>query len=324
MSKTRVANGLSAARKARPSKSSAWLSHHKLVAADAIRRLRQRPFAQFLTLSAIAVVIALPSLLFIVFNGVQQLSGDWQSSAKIVAYMDLKTPSAQTQKISQKLRNKIEVKSVTFISADSALQEYSTHSGYGDLLGALDVNPLPDTLIIEPADNYRQPGQVDAFALQLNQIQGINDVQVDVQWLRRLHAIAALLQRVALVIASLLGFAVILIIGNTIRLEITDRKDEISVIQLIGATHAFVRRPFLYTGVLYGTIGGILALLLTSIATTLINEPVRQLADLYRVEFIIQGLGFMGSFLIICSAALLGLIGAWMATSRHLSEKRTN
>jgi cell division transport system permease protein len=148
----------------------------------------------------------------------------------------------------------------------------------------------------------------------------VDQVQVDLGWLQRLNAMTNILARAVWALSLLLGAAVILVIGNTVRLAIENRRDEILVAKLVGGTDAFVRRPFLYAGAWFGLGGGVVAWVLIQVSLWWLNGPIERLAGLYRSEFVLQGPGFEGAAALIIIAMLLGWLGAWVAVKRHLDD----
>jgi cell division transport system permease protein len=205
---------------------------------------------------------------------------------------------------------------VQYISADQALSEFKQLSGFGEAAAVLDKNPLPAVLVVRPND--ASPEAAAALQHQLAANPAVDQVRLDLQWLKRLSAILDIVRRVTDILAALLGLAVILVVGNTIRLEIGGRRTEIEVSKLLGATDAFIRRPFLYHGAWYGFAGGLIACLLVVAAVTLVEEPVSRLAGLYGSAFALQGLGFMGALGLLAGGGLLGWTGSWLAVARHL------
>ena len=213
-----------------------------------------------------------------------------------------------------------EVSAARVITKAEALAEFQEMSGFGAALDALEANPLPSVVVVQPAATHSDAEAVKtlvaAFATQAE----VDVAQFDLQWVKRLYAMMEFVQRGVLVLAALLSVAVLLIVGNTIRLSIENRRDEIEIAKLVGATNAFIRRPFLYTGFWYGLFGGLLAHALVSSALELLREPTRQLALVYYSDFALLGLEGAASTVLVGSGALLGLAGSWVAVGRHLSS----
>ena len=210
--------------------------------------------------------------------------------------------------------------SVQLVERDQALADFRASSGLDEALDFLEENPLPHTLLITPEDSARSAEGVQALVTFVENMNGIDQVQVDLGWLQRLNAMTDILARAVWALALLLGAAVILVIGNTVRLAIENRRDEILVAKLVGGTDAFVRRPFLYTGAWFGLGGGLVAWLLIQVSLWWLSGPIERLAGLYRSEFTLQGPGFDGALALIIVAMLLGWLGAWVAVRRHLDD----
>ena len=204
------------------------------------------------------------------------------------------------------------------ISREAALVEFKRLSGFGDALNALDRNPLPVVLVVHPAAKHRHPDQLQALLNQLGRHNEVDIAQLDLEWVRRLHAMLELARQVVMILAGGLAVAVLLIIGNTIRLAVLNRRDEIEITKLIGGTNAFIRRPFLYAGMLQGLLGALLAWLLLSLSLLILSRPIHHLAGLYESRFEVENLGFLATLVLIGAGGLLGWLGSRLAVSRHL------
>jgi len=213
---------------------------------------------------------------------------------------------------------------VVLVLRDEALEDFRKITGFAETLETLDENPLPHVLVVTPHMNLIGNPEEDMAKLaeKLEKYPEIDLVQMDLEWVSRLRSILRITERAILVISALLALTVLLVIGNTIKLNIENRKDEIKVYKLIGATDSYIRRPFLYTGVWYGLFGGVMSLVLVHIALLWFVAPVNDLAKLYGSTFVISGLGVSSTFFILLASSLLGLVGAWIAVGRHL--KNTN
>jgi cell division transport system permease protein len=214
---------------------------------------------------------------------------------------------------------------VTLVSSADALKSFRDRSGFGEAVDALGENPLPHSLEVRPDADATDPDQMESLRKYIAAWPEVDLVQVDSEWVQRFNAILDLLRGVVTGAAVLLGVGVLAIIGNTVRLEIFNRRAEIEVTKLVGGSNAFVRRPFLYTGLYYGLAGAVVATLLVLLGLTLLNGPVTRLAQSYGSSFrlLLPGLREVGELLGI--GALLGLFGAGLAVARHLArvEPRT-
>jgi cell division transport system permease protein len=205
-------------------------------------------------------------------------------------------------------------------SPEQGLEEFRAHSGFADALNVLHYNPLPALLIVDP--RAANPGDVDpapGLVEEFRRDPAVDQVQYDAQWKQRLNAILQLAQRGAAVLAVLLGLAALLVIGNTVRLDIQGRADEIAVMQLLGADNGFVRRPFLYIGFWYGALAGVVSLILIGFVEWTLAAPLTALASSYDHRFDVHGLSIAQMGIVFAASAVLGWLGAWIAASRHIA-----
>jgi len=281
-------------------------------------RLSRDPLNTLMTAAVIGIAIALPAGLFTLVENIEKLSAHWDDSASLSLFLKPGTSEKRASAISEELRKQPAISSVRYISSKEALEEFRSQSGFGAALDLLTENPLPPVLLIKPSLRNHSPDQAAALAKELSSLPDSDFAQVDLQWVRRLQAISDMAERAIIVLASLLSTAVLLIIGNTIRLEIQNRRPEIEVTKLVGATNAFIRRPFLYDGLWYGLAGAIIALILVLISTWLLQEPVARLAGLYKSNFNLGAISPYTLGLILFGSPLLGLSGAWLAVGRHI------
>jgi len=295
-----------------------YLSRHLWVAGESLGQLLRAPLATLMTAAVIAIALALPSGLYLLLANVQAITSGWQDSAQISVFLKPGTHETAALRLQQHIKSWPNVADVQYISSDQALTEFKSQSGFGDVLNNLDDNPLPPVLILYPRVGLDKPQILEQLAQQARGQLLVDHVQLDMEWVRRLAAMIDLGQRGILLLGAVLGIAILLIIGNTIRLTIFNRRQEIVVTKLIGATNAFIRRPFLYTGIWYGLMGSVLAWLLLSLLTQLLTAPVQALAQLYQSQFTLDGLNLWQSLLLIFTGISLGFIGSWVAASRHL------
>jgi cell division transport system permease protein len=278
-------------------------------------RLARQPFATALTVLVIAIALALPAGLRVLINNAGSLSASWQGAADFSAYLKLDVEPDRAAALAHEIEARDDVESVRLITRDEALADFRARSGFGEALDALDENPLPATLVVRPAGTA---ADVEAIAAALKALPEVELVQLDTEWVARLRAMLALARRVLDVVTALLGLAVVLVIGNTIRLEINSRSTEIEITKLVGGSDGFIRRPFLYAGLWYGLGGALVATLLIAGTLALLQAPALAVAQLYRSEFRIAGLTLEQAALLIGGGGLLGWAGAGLATARHL------
>jgi cell division transport system permease protein len=264
----------------------------------------------------IAIAIALPAGLHVIVNNADLLSGSWESAADFTVYLKLDVSTEEGGKLADEVRSRDDVADVAFVSRDDALDEFRVRSGFGDALEALDENPLPHALVVRPAGGAA--AAIEPLARALDELPETDFVQVDTEWVARLRGMLVVLARVVDIVTVLLGLAVVLVIGNTIRLEINNRSTEIEVMKLVGGTDGFIRRPFLYLGLWYGFGGALTAALLLWVALALMSGPVEALAGLYASGYRLTGLAADETAVLLAGGAALGWLGAWVAAARHM------
>jgi cell division transport system permease protein len=298
-----------------------YFLRHVQVFFYSLGQLSRAPVSTLMTCMVIGIALALPAGLQTLLKNVQQLSGGWESTAQISVFLNKNIQATQAQKLKADIQNWPNVISVHYISREQALKEFQALSGFGDALKALNTNPLPSVLIVKPVVSSGINEQTTQNLLdKLRNLKQTDKAQLDMQWVRRLYAIMNIVERGVLILALLLASAVLLVVGNTIRLAIQNRRKEIVVMKLIGGTDAFIRRPFLYTGFWYGLFGGIIAWLLVSFTLLSISQPIEKLTTLYQNQFELNNMSFMTILTLLGSSILLGLAGSWFAVGRHLRE----
>lgn len=297
----------------------AWLQHHRLSAGDSLRRLMRNPLASVLTWLVIGIALALPVGLSVALDNIRAVSGGWENPAQISLFLRTEMSLGAAQQLQQRLNEHDDIAATRLVSREEALAEFKQLSGFGDVLRNLDDNPLPNLILVTPRHAELGSGQAESLQQELEQQAGVQRAVLDMAWLQRLNALMQLSQRLITVLGAILALGVLLVIGNTIRLAIENRRDEIVVVKLVGGSDAFVRRPFLYTGLWYGLGGAVLSWLTVSLALWGLRAPLSTLAVLYQSDFSLQGLNAGAGFSLIVLGALLGLLGAWLAVARHLS-----
>ena len=297
----------------------AWIQHHRLSAADSLMRVLDSPGSSVLTWLVIGIALALPVGLNVALDNVSQVSAGWDSPTQISLFLQGEVSPDRLRELEGEMDARQDVSKTRVISRDEALDEFRTLSGFADVLASLQENPLPDLILVTPDAALDGPA-VSALREELQGNSDVAEAVLDMEWLQRLNSLMALSRRLVLAIGCMLVVGVMLILGNTIRLAIEGRRDEIVIVKLVGGSNGFVRRPFLYTGLWYGVGGGVLAALLVSAALWSLEKPISDLAMLYESAFQLSGLGVMGSLNLVILGGLLGLAGAWLAVSRHLAR----
>ncbi|WP_461423306.1 permease-like cell division protein FtsX [Ketobacter sp.] len=293
-----------------------YREHHKEVALESLRRLFSTPLPTLMTILVIAISLSLPAGLYVILKNAENVSADWDGSAQISLFLRFSITAEQGRNLADELAQHKDVKRVEFISREQALGEFEAQSGFGDLIKELGENPLPAVLVVYPS--VTDLGSAQGLRNELAKRTEVELAQLDAQWVQRLYAMLDLGQRFVAALSAALVLAVLLVIINTIRLAIESRRDEIIIVKLVGGTDAFVRRPFLYTGLWYGLGGCLTALLLVQIVLWWLQGPVNALSELYSSKFELTGLGFGVSSLMLLGSVVVGLAGARLAVSQHI------
>jgi len=295
-----------------------WLERHLQTLVGSLGRLWQKPFATLLTILVIGIALALPACLHVLVQNVRAASGGWSNALDVSVYMKQSASLDDARQAAERIRKRRDVAEVTVVKADDALEEFRKNSGFGEALDALKDNPLPHALVVRPAEEFRGPGHIAGLTEELRKLPGVDIVQLDTEWVSRFNAILDVVRRVVFLAAGLFALGILVIVGNTIRLDIENRRDEIEVTKLVGGSDAFVRRPFLYNGVWYGLGGGTIAWLIVAVVIVVLSDPVQRIAGLYGSSFSLQGLGGEGSLALVLGGAVLGWLGSFIAATREI------
>jgi cell division transport system permease protein len=281
-------------------------------------RIARSPLATLLTLLVIALALALPAALRLLVVNAQAATGNFANAVDLSVYLKTDVPLARAQQLAKTAQARADVAAVTVIPADQGLEDFRRYSGFGEALGALKDNPLPHVLHVRPRATSSSTAGLDALRRYFSAWPEVELVQLDSEWVMRFNTILEVLRRLLVIAAALLGVGVLAVIGNTVRLEIQGRRAEIEVTKLVGGSNAFVRRPFLYAGVLYGLGGALLAWAIVATAVAVLGEPVATLARLYGSRYVLQGLAGEDVEALLGAGAVLGWLGAWISAARHL------
>ena len=302
------------------SRLASYLMHHLQMFVASLGYLSRQPVSSLMTTAVIAIALALPAGLYIGLDNVSKVSAGWDGTPQISLFLNIGTSVEQAEKLARKLSLHKEINQVTIIDRDKGLQQFQQISGFGDAIKFLDDNPLPHVITVQPYVDQQRPDKVMQLVEFLQQEKLVELAQLDMEWIKRLYTMIDIARRGVWIIGSLLGLAVLLIVGNTIRLDIENRREVIQVSKLIGASNAFIRRPFLYTGLWYGLSGGLLAWVLIAVSLSIMAEPVQKLATLYHSSYEISSFTAANILMLIAISSILGLGGSWLAVGRHLRE----
>jgi cell division transport system permease protein len=286
-------------------------------ARSSFSKLLAQPFASLMIIGVIAMTLALPAALHLVVKNALAISGGWENALDFSVFLDEELSVEEAAGLKRLIEQRADVETVELITADAALEEFRAQSGFGAALDQLASNPLPHTLVVRPAA-VNTPESMTLLREELKNLPETAAVQVDTEWVQRFHAILDVIDHGIGIGAILLAMAIVVIIGNTIRLDVENRRDEIEVIKLIGASNGFVRRPFLWSGLWYGLLGGAVAVGLVQWGLFLLREPVGRLAGYYQGDIALLGLSPPEAAIVVGTGSLLGLTGSWVAATRHM------
>ena len=297
-----------------------WLLRHVQALLASAGHLARAPLATVFTVLVMGLALALPLGLDVLVRNVRTATGDFSGAIGISVYLKTDVAQARAQQLADTARAHTGVAQVNLISAAEALDKFRAQTGFGNALDALEDNPLPPVLAITPTAAGSNPADIENLRRFLSAWPEVDAVEFDGDWVARFTAMLELLRRLLLVSSVLLGVGVIAVVGNTIRLEILNRSAEIEVTKLVGGSNAFVRRPFLYTGALYGVLAGLTAFGLVALSERALLPYVSRLAATYGSHFVLSGPTARHFGLLLAAGALLGWIGAGIAAGRHLAR----
>jgi cell division transport system permease protein len=303
------------------SKFNIWLTGHASASLSALGRLSRQPFASLMIILVIGVTLALPTAINVIVKNVQSISDNWNNAIDFSVYLKQDLSIKDAEDMANLIKQRADIELVDLITADEALLDFKQQSGFGEALNQLSKNPLPHALIIRPS-----PDNTGAsLALLQEEIGNLPEtelVQFDTEWVQRFHAILDIIKQAISIGTVLLGIAIVVIVGNTIRLDIENKREEIEVTKLVGAGNAFIRRPFLWTGFWHGLLGGIFALLIVQYGLYLLREPASRLVGLYQDQgkIAVTSLTITESSTIIGLAIVLGLFASWVTTARYMRQ----
>ena len=284
--------------------------------------MMRRPIATGVTVLATAVALSLPFAFYIMLDNAHRAMGGLDRNARLTVFLRHDLDESRTASVATTLRRWDTVREVHIVTRAEALAEYQLMTGFDGVETLFEgENPLPDLIIVTPRIGRPDRAALAALRGRLSALTEVDTVQIDLVWVDRLDAIIETLRRITLILSLMLGLGILLVSGNTIRLGIESRREEIGITRLFGATDAFIRRPFLYTGLWYGLTAGGIACVLVAGATWLVARPAERLVTLYSSDFELVGLEPWSGLVLVAAGGLLGLGGAWVAVGRELAEE---
>ncbi len=294
------------------------LERHAQSLLGSLGRLARQPFATVLTIAVIGIALALPAALYLVVANIRVVTAGLSDTVQLSVYLHMTTTAEEAKKTASAIEAQRGIAEAVLVSPEEGLAEFRALSGIGDALQALPENPLPWLIKVRPAPPRDTAAAVEELASELRKTEHVELVEADTAWVRRLHAIQDTMQQLALLVAGVLAAGVLAVVGNTIRLEISGRRAEIEVTKLVGGSNAFVRRPFLYSGLWQGFGGGLLAVGMIAASLMALEPFVARLASAYGASFALRGLSNREWPVLIAGGAALGFLGAWLAATYHL------
>lgn len=303
----------------RPGAVARWLHEHRRVFVLTIAQLGGRIGSTLLTAAVIGLTLALPAVLQVAGDNLARAGERWQGAPQAALFLKDEVDASRGQELARELGTQAGVSAARYISREDALADFKQHSGLDSALDELDSNPLPATILLTP-DETRPRAEIDALFESWSRLPEVELARFDQVWLERLQAALDVLRRIGVMLAALLVTAAVATVGNTVRLDLEARREEIRVSKLLGASNAFVRRPFLYLGLWYGLVGSLVALLLIQVAITWLAQPVEHLAGLYESAFRLQGPSWRLLSTLVGAGVLLGIASAAWSASRGLSR----
>lgn len=285
--------------------------------------LVRTPLSSLITVIVIGIAVALPSGFYLLLQNFQHISNNWSGSPRVSVYIDANLSNNTIKGLENKIIHIHGVKNTRYISPQQGLKEFEQLTQLSNALSGVKHNPLPGVIVVTPESNFETPGQIKLIASELKSLPHIQLVQLDLAWLQRLFNIVTIIKRVIFTLGVLFALGVVLITGNTIRLIMQNHAREMAIMRLLGATYAFIRRPFLYRGFWLGFVGGIIAWILVSIMLWWLENPILDLISSYGSHAQLHGLGFSTGLLIIIMSCVLSMIGAYVAVRHHLNLDET-
>ena len=295
-----------------------WLKQHAHAFFFSLGQYVKNPINNILTTFVIGISLAFPTGFYVFLNNIQILSSGWEESIEINLFLDTAINEQEANIIVNRLSKRNDVSEIILIKKDEALAEYKELSGFSDALDVLDENPFPNVILVKQALKNTDEYKTKKLISELEAMTEIDNIQYDNTWVKRLIRILDIIKIVIFIISTLLAIAVLLIVGNTIRLSIYSYRDEIEITKLFGGTDSFIQRPFLYSGFWYGLFGGVIAWLLITASLHILSEPIKNLSNLYAGDFQLVGLGPTNTLYLLSAGVLLGLLGSWVSVKRHL------
>ena len=285
-----------------------------------ITQLWQKPLSNLMTCMVIGIALALPVLLWVFLGNAKQISNNWHQSGQISLFLHQTIDEDKAQDFLAKVQQHEGVAQTQLISKDQGLAQLQQESGFNQVISQLPHNPLPIVIEVIPELTVSTPAKIGLLLNELKRYPEVDKAKLDLDWVKRLHAIVKLCQQFIDGLMVLLALAVLFVVGNTIRLSIQNQREEIEVLKLIGATNPFIRRPFLYAGIYLGFLGSLVAMALVVLLLMSLSNPVHNLSNLYNVDYNLAGLTAYQCLAVMFLGAFLGWLGARLSVNRQIAK----
>lgn len=295
-----------------------WVLRHVQVMAGSLGRLFKQPIPSLLTATVIGIALALPTSLYLLVDNARDLVSEWQSQGEIWLYMKPNVSDLRASQIAAELEARTDVASTRLITREQAKALFIEHSNLGSAMDLLSSNPLPSAIVLTPTE--LNPAVVDGILWHVREMPQVDLAKTDREWIERLQALIDLAYTAVWIIVIAICFGVVIIVGNTIRLDIENHRQEIIVTKLVGGTDGFVRRPFLYVGYWYGVAGGFIALFMVGIAVAFLQRPFNHVLGLFESSYQLAWLSLNDCLMLLIAGAIFGWVGSWVGVSKHLRD----
>lgn len=289
---------------------------------SSLGRLLQTPFTSVMTIMVLAIAIASASGVYVLLANVEQLTGNLESSNQISLFLKQDVDDVAGRKLADKIQQNPAIQSVKLLTKENSLAEFRDFSGFGEAIKELEDNPLPTVIQVLPKNSLEESENLQELVTEFSKLPEVDIAQLDMQWVRKLQSMVELVRSGMWLLNGSLSFAVLFIMGNTIRLELEGRREEVLISKLVGATYAFIQRPYLYTGFWFGFFAGAVAWLMVTMMMLILKQPVENLFVLYESTYSMVFLGFFESLALLCISALLGVLGAWLVLYYQLKQMK--
>jgi len=298
----------------------AWLRRHSYSFFSSLGVLLNHKIGTLMTVLVLGIAMFLPLGLYMTLGNLQALNLHQDEWSAVTAYFKSGTSGEEVQRVASELQNRLNPESVVVISPSEGMADFREVSGFGDSLELLEENPLPWVLQVSPQQGTTDEveGRIRELTGFLQSVDSIEVTQFDYKWLQRLGRMMELGQAAVTVLTLLFGLAVVVVVANTIRLDVASHSEEIEILALVGAGNSFVRQPFLYTGLWYGLMGALLAVVLLALAMLYLSRPLGLLLETYGTVYSLRGLDVGSTLWVLSCGGFLGWLGAWIAVQRYL------